>query len=694
MPRESRDYEKENRSPFGRMLYEKYLEAEGKSLTQRQLVKAANSKHLTTYVLSRMVTGTFEYGEKLHIQLYDLFKGLATFYNAISVEGVQELLDTIPSKPSEHLSDTIRDHLIAQLIDEGIIKQVFYTKWRTQFIGREEDIRAVWNMLVKDKEQFVTIVGLPGVGKTELARQIEEINRGNKYFVNLTSFSIGGDDGNMKKVLDRIDEMLKKYELQQRTLLIIHNCERFTNLKEARDAFYDRVNNLKQLTILATSRATFSAKEHELKPFDVDQLGETIETLQENEAVRLFLQTANHNRKKGDEVLEIDQGNAPKIAAICKGLGGLPLALELVATRVRDLSLERVYRNLHTYKILILPHAYPDSDRQTTLFQLIKWSYDLFAPAEQKLFIRLAVFHPPCHIEAVEAICMLDDVPKEQIADFLWKLNDHHLINFDSEIVEIAHTTILNFAFEEFQDFSKEYPETFMKINTLFIHYYYDLMDKYMRVKDLNEKTQPELAEYIRLSEGEYYNVSRAFQLIILTNKLYIEEEIKNRVTKEEYDTYMFIQEKLQTIIKHGLKERRTFDYYLLYMTILALPVQEKEREEYLAARIQEWGLLILLPEMGLYNDDGDSETSEEIDKICQEIELAALDALNLPIFLKSRFRDDEILQEANMMIASIVDEETLTRYAKVYFTRIQLMNECRQFYSIKKLSEFLSLIR
>ncbi len=625
--------------------------------------------------ITRYVTGTRipDKESTVYSQMSALFPVLISEHVVTSEDQVHELISKIPfkyeyDKTRKHLADSIRDMLVSEVLallekQQALDRPRYSTKWDTELIGRDEDIQRVWDMLVDEGKQFVTIVGLPGVGKTELARQIVEINKESKYFANVASLSIRENEGDTDTVLHRIDETLKRYDdLQKRTLLIIHNCERITDLKKARETLYDRVNKQKQLTILATSRATFSLKDHELKP------------LQNDDAVRLFLAVAK---------LTPDEGNAPTIAAICKGLGGLPLALELVASRVRDLpTLDGVYKSLQTNEILTLPHAYPDSDRQETLFNLVKWSYDLFAPQVQiqKLFIRLAIFAAPCHIEAVEAICTLEDVPKEQLSNFLWKLNDHRLIIFDGKIINISHPIIYQFACDMFDKIDIR---SWFIINTRFLNYYYYLMQN---VKDVDGETQPELA---RLLIGEFDNFFKVRTMILYRNVAYIEDNIVNRVTKEEYDIYEKTQNQCKNISTQWSKEAvqshpRLFPFYFSGGIL---------NEKYLERKIIERGrgYLILLPQMGLYEEDANSENYEEIYRTGQMIELALRDAISIYVDISNSFKVDITLQELNRVMATMVEPKALARYKKVYLTRIQLMNECRQTFSLKKIDDFIS---
>ena len=112
--------------------------------------------------------------------------------------------------------------------------------------------------------------------------------------------------------------------------------------------------------------------------------------------------------------------NAAAVVDICHRLDGIPLAIELAAARVRALSvaddcrarLSDRFRLLVTGDQTVLP-------RQRTLRALIDWSYDLLTEAERTLFQRLSVFAGGWTLEAAEAVCADDDLPKDDVLELL-----------------------------------------------------------------------------------------------------------------------------------------------------------------------------------------------------------------------------------------------------------------------------------
>ena len=101
----------------------------------------------------------------------------------------------------------------------------------------------------------------------------------------------------------------------------------------------------------------------------------------------------------------VDDGNAAAVAELCRRLDGLPLAIELVAARIKLLPPAELLARLHGPWLLSADGLRDASARQKTLRSAIGWSYDLLTPVEQTLFTRLAVFVGGCTLEAAEMLC-------------------------------------------------------------------------------------------------------------------------------------------------------------------------------------------------------------------------------------------------------------------------------------------------
>jgi predicted ATPase len=120
------------------------------------------------------------------------------------------------------------------------------------------------------------------------------------------------------------------------------------------------------------------------------------------------------------------------VAAICRRLDGLPLAIELAAARIRLLPpkalLARLERRLPT--LTDGPRDLPE--RQRTLRGALAWSYDLLSATEQALLRRLSIFVGGATLEAVEAVCCLDG--EEDVLEWLAALVDHSLLRQEASV--------------------------------------------------------------------------------------------------------------------------------------------------------------------------------------------------------------------------------------------------------------------
>jgi tetratricopeptide (TPR) repeat protein len=126
--------------------------------------------------------------------------------------------------------------------------------------------------------------------------------------------------------------------------------------------------------------------------------------------------------------LALDGATGPLVVSICRRLDGMPLAIELAAARLRSLSLADLEQRLdHRFRLLTggSRSALP---RQQTLLATVQWSYSLLSPREQTLLRRLSVFADGFDLDAVEAVCVLDDIDRSEVADLLASVVDKSLV--------------------------------------------------------------------------------------------------------------------------------------------------------------------------------------------------------------------------------------------------------------------------
>jgi len=189
-----------------------------------------------------------------------------------------------------------------------------------------------------------------------------------------------------------------------------------------------------RLTVLATSRATMRVRgERELPvpplalPAETAQTAIPPEALREHAATDLFVRRARAARPGFTPTV----ADAPAIAAICRHLDGLPLAIELAAARIKLLSPLALLDRLDKRLPLLVGGALDLPERQRTMRAAIAWSYDLLHPCEQALFRRLAVFVAGARPEAAEVVCGSEgegDVLASDVLLWLESLLDRNLL--------------------------------------------------------------------------------------------------------------------------------------------------------------------------------------------------------------------------------------------------------------------------
>ena len=287
----------------------------------------------------------------------------------------------------------------------------------TPIIGREAEIAALSEKLLQQNLRLLTLVGPGGVGKSRLAVQVAEevlpAFRDGVWFVGLAPIS---DPSLVIPTVAQtlnlhappghsILSILKEHLLDKHLLLVLDN---FEQVMPAGASLADLLASCPHVKLLVTSRSALHLRsEHEfpVPPLALPSLEKKRlpdpEALQKYSAVALFGQRAASVRPD----FTINNSNAAAVVEICARLDGLPLAIELVAARVKLLQPQAIQQRLQNRLQLLTGGAQDLPARQQTLRSAIEWSYDLLNEQEQKLFRRLAVFVGGCTLEAAEAVC-------------------------------------------------------------------------------------------------------------------------------------------------------------------------------------------------------------------------------------------------------------------------------------------------
>jgi predicted ATPase/DNA-binding CsgD family transcriptional regulator len=275
----------------------------------------------------------------------------------------------------------------------------------------------------------MTCIGPGGVGKTRLAieaaRSAEDAFAGGVTFVSLAPIrnpelampAIAQALGIAQAAAVTTPSLLAQHLGDEQRLLVLDNLEQ---ILACGPGVAQLLGFCPGLTVLATSRAVLRLQGERV--YEVVPLALPDSSHATSAAVELFVERAHAI----DAGFELDAGNTEDVAAICRRLEGLPLAIELAAARIRLLAPSALLPRLERGLPLLTAGPRDAPSQQRTLRETLDWSYDLLSPAEQQLFRRLSVFVGGFTLEAVEAIQATGD--PISAADTLSELIDHSLV--------------------------------------------------------------------------------------------------------------------------------------------------------------------------------------------------------------------------------------------------------------------------
>jgi predicted ATPase/DNA-binding SARP family transcriptional activator len=289
----------------------------------------------------------------------------------------------------------------------------------TSLIGRQTETTEVGGLLIS--RRLVTLTGVGGCGKTRMAVAVatgtaDQYQSGAR-FVDLTGLT----DPELLETtvatalclplrpdLSPLD-LLIRHLRPLRLLLVLDNCEHLVDA--AAGLVGSLLTSCPELRVLATSREPLGVPGElpwPVPPLSVPvdridghhraQGGASLAELRGYDAVRLFL-----DRAAVSAVRELSDADAPALAAICAGLDGLPLAVELAAARTTVLTLQEIADRIHDPGLLRTARTGARGHHHA-LDATMAWSYHLLDPALQSSFRRLAVFRGGFTLDAVEAV--------------------------------------------------------------------------------------------------------------------------------------------------------------------------------------------------------------------------------------------------------------------------------------------------
>ncbi|MFF1874733.1 ATP-binding protein [Kitasatospora herbaricolor] len=297
----------------------------------------------------------------------------------------------------------------------------------TSLVGRRAEVAELKQLL--SDARLVTLTGTGGVGKTRLALQVaREVQRAFPDGVSWVSLAEVNDPGLV--ALTAMEAMgmrgmdsdpvaaLIDFLRGRQMLLVLDNCEHLVDA--CAELAVVLLPACPGVRVLATSRevlGTAGERSFTVPPLPVpDADGPPVLHSHSDagaDAVALFAQRAT----AAAPGFTLTPENRPAVAALCRHLDGLPLAIELAAVRMRVLSVDELLaRQDERYALLARKRRLP-SPRHHSLRATVDWSFELCSPDERLLWARLSVFAGGCDLTAAENICTGDGLDATDVLD-------------------------------------------------------------------------------------------------------------------------------------------------------------------------------------------------------------------------------------------------------------------------------------
>jgi predicted ATPase len=288
----------------------------------------------------------------------------------------------------------------------------------TSFVGRERELAESKSRLAGAR--LLTLIGPGGTGKTRLSIQLGlQLIPNFKDGVWLVEFAPLSDPSLIIQTIASVFDigeapgvplktLLHDFLREKQLLLILDNCE---HLVEASAKVVDELLHIAlNIKIIASSREALGINGETVYRVPSLSLPNHDEVTKEAamafESVQLFVERASAANRK----FQLTDENASSVAQICSRLDGIPLAIELSASRIPVFSPEQIAKRLDDRFKLLTGGSRTALPRQQTLRALIDWSYELLSEGERALLRRLSVFAGGWTFEAAETICNNVDV--------------------------------------------------------------------------------------------------------------------------------------------------------------------------------------------------------------------------------------------------------------------------------------------
>jgi predicted ATPase/DNA-binding CsgD family transcriptional regulator len=318
------------------------------------------------------------------------------------------------------------------------------------FIGRERELGELRDLL--RAARALTLCGPGGIGKSRLAVRMLAALTGDfpdgVWFIELGDLQqsdlvarVAAAVGVVEERGQPLLETLAAALAPRRMLLALDNCE---HLIDAAARLCQRLlASSPGLRVMATSREPLRVAAEvvfQVPPLSIPPPGVTDPAeLSRYEAVRLFTDRA----AAAAPGFAVGASNVAAVAALCRALDGVPLAVELAAAWVRALSVEQIAARLGDRFHLLTSGDRTAPARQRTLRATIDWSHELLTTREQLMLRRLSVF-AGWSLDMAEEVCADDELPAGDMLDLIAALVDKSLVVVEPEALGQTRYRLLN----------------------------------------------------------------------------------------------------------------------------------------------------------------------------------------------------------------------------------------------------------
>ena len=378
-------------SNFAEELRSRRLDAR---LSQEELAEAAQ--------VSASAIGAYERGTRKtpHRQTVIMLA------DALRLKGRDRAIFEASARSTHRLGPKSRTEFLPQLPDEP-----------GTFFGDENDLRQIAAAL--QRHRLVTLVGTGGVGKSRSALRVA------KEFFRKPCGVRRVDAAALQHGSEIAPAIALATAHLRDGLLILDNCEHV--ITDVSAAVGVVLRSCPSITVLATSRERLriaGEMVHVIAPLRYPEVTpSSSEAALSYPSVALFVERASISR----DSLNVDR-DREAITEICRFLGGVPLAIELVASQVRALGIPLLRDQLRTQFSVLSSGNRDLPARQQTLHATLSWSYNLLGPLERLLYRRLATFPEPFTAREVFGACTGPDFSETQALNALAALVDKSMV--------------------------------------------------------------------------------------------------------------------------------------------------------------------------------------------------------------------------------------------------------------------------